>query len=245
VSESILIVDDDAELSGLLVRLLKGEGWTVHSALSASEGDRLLAQHRPALVLLDVMLADDNGIAVCRRWRDLYPTLGILMISARGEPMDKVLGLEMGADDYLAKPFERRELLARVRALLRRQQSVPAASVNRVVFNELEIDLLQREVWAAGQAVSLTGIEYKLLVLLARRPGQTLSRDLLSETVQPGNYRPLDRTVDVQVGRLRRKLRHASPDHEWITTVRGEGYAFTPRVPPSSTPVALDDPPPL
>lgn len=238
VSASVLIVDDDAELSGMLVRLLKGEGWAAHSALTALEGERLLALHQPAVVILDVMLPDDNGINVCRRWRVEHPALGILMLSARGEPMDKVLGLEVGADDYLAKPFERRELIARVRALLRRQQPGPAAAAGQLALGGLDIDLLRREVWADGQAVALTSIEFKLLLVMARRPGQTLTRHLLSDTAQPGNYRPLDRTVDVQVGRLRRKLQQASPGHEWITTVRGEGYMLTPRTTEAPSAVA-------
>jgi two-component system phosphate regulon response regulator OmpR len=224
---SILVVDDDAELSGMLLRLLQGEGWSARAAPSASEGERLLAIHRPMVVLLDVMLADANGIDVCRRWRAQFPEMGILMLSARGEPMDRVLGLEVGADDYLAKPFERRELVARVRALLRRQQPTPNVTANRLTFGGLEIDLLRREVWSAGKAVSLTGIEFKLLAVLARNLGKTLSRHSLSDSVQTGSYRPLDRTVDVQVGRLRRKLQNASPGHEWISTVRGEGYVLT------------------
>lgn len=240
---SILVVDDDAELTGMLLRLLQGEGWSTRAAPTAAEGERLLALHRPTVVLLDVMLADANGVDVCRRWRSQFPALGILMLSARGEPMDRVLGLEVGADDYLPKPFERRELVARVRALLRRQQPAPAVSTSRLDFGVLDIDLLRREVWAAGKVVPLTGIEFKLLVVLARSPGKTLSRQRLSDTVQSGSYRPLDRTVDVQVGRLRRKLQQASPGHEWISTVRGEGYVLTPRsaaAPPSSA--ALPEP---
>ena len=245
----ILIVDDDAELQGLLVRLLGQEGWTVDSALTVKDGERLLALHRPSVVLLDVMLADANGLDVCRRWRAQQPDLGILMVSARGDPMDKVLGLEVGADDYLAKPFEKRELVARVRALLRRHRPAeavaPAGHLTRIVFDGLVIDLIRREVLIDGRVVTLTGIEYKLLLALARAPGQPQSREALNGAAQAGNYRPLDRTVDVQVGRLRRKLSIVSPGREWISTVRSEGYVFSPPGAALASHAAVDVPPAL
>jgi two-component system phosphate regulon response regulator OmpR len=174
------------------------------------------------------MLPDANGMDLCRRWRARHPALGLLMLTARGDPIDRVLGLEIGADDYLAKPFDTRELVARVRALLRRQAPgrVDAALLR---FDGLTIDLVKREVLAGPRVVALTSIEFKLLVAMARMPGQPLSRDALNDAVQPGSYRSQDRTVDVQVGRLRRKLREASPGTEWIDTVRGEGYVFVPR----------------
>jgi DNA-binding response OmpR family regulator len=229
----VLMVDDDAELSGMVCELLAREGWAVHSVLTAGDGERALAQWQPEAVLLDVMLPDANGFDVCRRWRAARPTLGIVMLTARGDPMDRVLGLEIGADDYLPKPFEPRELVARVRALLRRQ-APGRADVPQLRFGGLTIDLLKREVLAqtasgGTQAVALTSVEYKLLIALARAPGQALSRQQLSEAVQSGGYKPLDRTVDVQVARLRRKLADAAPGSEWIDTVRGEGYVFVPR----------------
>jgi len=224
----VLIVDDDAELSAMVVELLGREGWSVHTVLTGGDGERALATLRPDAVLLDVMLPDANGYELCRRWRAAQPGLGLLMFTARGDPMDRVLGLEIGADDYLAKPFEPRELVARVRALLRRQ--APGRGDNAMLrFEALAIDLLKREVLAGTRGVALTSVEYKLLVALARAPGQPLTREVLSEAVQAGSYKPLDRTVDVQVARLRRKLREASPGKEWIDTVRGEGYVFVPR----------------
>ena len=117
----LLVVDDDAELSAMVALLLEREGWAVHTVLTGGDGERALAQRRPDAVLLDVMLPDANGFDLCRRWRAAHPALGLLMFTARGDPMDRVLGLEIGADDYLPKPFEPRELVARVRALLRRQ----------------------------------------------------------------------------------------------------------------------------
>jgi len=230
----ILIVDDDAELSAMVVELLEREGWAAHAVLTGGDGERALPTLHPELVLLDVMLPDANGYDLCRRWRAQHPALGIVMLTARGDPMDRVLGLEIGADDYLGKPFEARELVARVRALLRR--AAPGRAEQPLLrFEGLVIDLLRREVRigapAGEQAVPLTSVEFKLLVALARAPGRALSREALSEAVQAGGYRPQDRTVDVQVARLRRKLGQAAPGADWIDTVRGEGYVFVPRGP--------------
>jgi DNA-binding response OmpR family regulator len=224
----VLIVDDDAELSGMLVELFEREGWAVFTVLTAGDADRALAQWQPDAALLDVMLPDANGFDVCKRWRASYPGLGILMLTARGDPMDRVLGLEIGADDYLPKPFESRELVARVRALLRRQ-APGRANGAQLRFDGLVIDQLKREVLAGAKVVSLTSVEYKLLVAMARVPAKPLSREQLSQAAQGGGYRPLDRTVDVQIGRLRRKLDEAAPGAQWIDTVRGEGYVFVPR----------------
>jgi two-component system phosphate regulon response regulator OmpR len=224
----VLMVDDDAELSGMVCELLEREGWSVHSVLTAGDGERALSQGQPDAVLLDVMLPDANGFDVCRRWRAAHPGLGIVMLTARGDPMDRVLGLEIGADDYLPKPFEPRELVARVRALLRRQ-APGRAEAPQLRFDGLTIDLLKREVRAGNAAIALTSVEYKLLTALARTPGRPLTREQLSDAVQSGGYKPQDRTVDVQVARLRRKLAEAAPGSEWIDTVRGEGYVFVPR----------------
>ncbi|MCA6216002.1 response regulator transcription factor [Ideonella sp. B7] len=224
----ILIVDDDAELGSMLVELLGREGWQTHQVLTGADGEQALANQQPEVVLLDVMLPDANGMELCRRWRASHPLLGLVMLTARGDPMDRVLGLEIGADDYLAKPFEPRELVARVRALLRRG-GMPVRSAPVLRFAGLQIDLVRREVLADTRLVVLTGAEFKLLVALAEHPGQPLSREQLSAAVQAGPYRPQDRTVDVQIARLRRKLREASPGTEWVDTVRGEGYVFAPR----------------
>jgi two-component system phosphate regulon response regulator OmpR len=227
---AILMVDDDAELSGLVGELFDREGWSLQAVLTGGDGERALLQGMPEVLLLDVMLPDANGYELCRRWRAAHPALGIVMLTARGDPLDRVLGLEIGADDYLAKPFEPRELVARVRALLRRQAPERAAAA-QLRFDGLTIDLLKREVRTGDDAnvVALTSVEYKLLAALARVPGHALSRDQLSEAVQSGAYRPQDRTVDVQVARLRRKLDQAAPGNDWIDTVRGEGYVFVPR----------------
>lgn len=229
-SPLILIVDDDTELSALLCQLLKKEGWLVRGALTLGEGAQMIVKLQPDVVLLDVMLPDGNGFEACMDWRARFPSLGLIMLTARGEPLDRVLGLEVGADDHLAKPFEPRELVARIRALLRRQ--APGRLETPVLhFNGLSIHLLKREVRVgsdqhAEQPVTLTSVEFKLLLALARSAGQALTREQLCEAVQLGSYRPQERTVDVQVARLRRKLRAAAPGRDWIKTLRGEGYVF-------------------
>jgi DNA-binding response OmpR family regulator len=227
---AILIVDDDTELSAMLVHVLAAEGWAVRTAATGALGTAALQREPPDVVLLDVMLPDVSGIDLCRRWREDWPELRILMLTARGDPVDRIVGLELGADDYLPKPFEKRELVARLRALMRSRapRAAPAAESTRS-FGTLRIDLLRREVSQSGQVVPLTSIEFKLLLELTSRPGQALSREQLSLAVQAGGHRPLDRSVDVQVGRLRRRLAVVNGGADWIETVRGEGYAFVPR----------------
>jgi DNA-binding response OmpR family regulator len=212
----------------MLVRLFAREHWATQTVLTAGDAERALGQLRPDIVLLDAMLPDGNGFDLARRWRAAYPALGVVMLTARGDPIDRAIGLEIGADDYLPKPFEPRELVARLRALLRRT-SPGRGDTTMLRFAGLSIDILKREVTAGTRVVALTSVEFKLLVSLARQPGAPLSRDALSEAVQAGGYQPQERTVDVQIARLRRKLREASPGAEWIDTVRGEGYVFVPR----------------
>ena len=224
----VLIVDDDRELAAMLAERLSQEGWLVEAAQTGSEGSLALSRCLPDAVLLDVMLPDATGWDLCRRWRTQHPALGLLMLTARADPMERVLGLGIGADDYLSKPCELRELVARLRALLRRQAS-GRDDVAVLRYGPLSIDLLKREVRADTQAMALTTTEFKLLVALARVPGRPLAREELNEAIQPGRYKPLDRTVDVQVARLRRKLRAATPGTDWIDTVRGEGYVFVAR----------------
>jgi DNA-binding response OmpR family regulator len=234
----VLVVDDDEELSTLLLRLLETEGWVAKAAFNAAQAELSLSQGLPDVVLLDVMLPDANGMELCRRWRLAHPHLNILMLTARGDPIDRVLGLELGADDYLAKPFEKRELVARLRSLIRRQSSQTQTPTLAWQFGGLSIHFLTREVRVNGEGIALSGTEFKLLVEMARTPGQVVTRQQLSNAVQATAYRPQDRTVDVQVSRLRRRLEQELPGTEWIETVRGEGYAFVPRGP--STPPSME-----
>ncbi|CAN5389865.1 response regulator transcription factor [soil metagenome] len=221
---TVLMVDDDAELCSMVGELLQGQGLQMRSAGTAALGLAALGQGQPDGLLLDLMLPDANGLDVCRRLRASGHDLPILMLTAGGDPFDRVLGLELGADDYLGKPFEPRELVARIRALARRSQSARRSTQLR--FDGLSLDLLARRAACPAGALPLTSSEFKLLVALASQPGISVSREALCAAVQPGSYMPLDRAVDVQVARLRKKLA-AAGGREWIETVRGEGYVFT------------------
>ncbi len=222
---TVLIVDDDVELSTMLSRLLLLEGIRAHSADTAEAGTAALAKLRPSVVLLDLMLPDANGLDVCRTWRRSGDETPVLMLTARGDPFERVLGLELGADDYMGKPFEPRELVARVRALARRGQT--ALRRTHLQFGPLALDLIARRATYLDRTLLLTNLEFKLLIALARQPGVSVSREALSAAIQQGNYVPLDRAVDVQIARLRKKLAAAPDGRDWIETVRGEGYVFT------------------
>jgi two-component system phosphate regulon response regulator OmpR len=224
---NILLVDDDTELADMVIALLQREAMHTTHVATGSAAWATLKNGTPDVLLLDVMLPDANGLDLCRRLRAQAVDVPILMLTARGDPIDRVLGLEIGADDYLGKPFEPRELVARVRALARRHRGAERRTLLR--FGELVIDLLGRRVTCAGSVLALTSTEFKLLAALAAQPGLTVTRDALSAAVQPGGYMPLDRAVDVQVARLRKKLSAAPGEVDWIETVRGEGYVFTGR----------------
>lgn len=224
----VLVVDDDAELQELISFTLKQEGFLVEEALTAHHAALLMAQFRPEVVVLDILLTDGNGLDLLRRWRLEYPDTAIMMLSAIGESHDRVLGLDLGADDYVAKPFDRVELVSRVRALLRRRAQIERQSTPLFVMRGLRLDRVRRQVVVEGQNLVLTEAEFRLLEALSREPGATLSREVLSAAVQPGAYRPQDRTVDTQIYRLRCKLQEAGPGREWVITVRGQGYALRP-----------------
>ncbi|MES2313820.1 MAG: response regulator [Pseudomonadota bacterium] len=222
----ILVVDDDESIREALFEYLSRHGYSVRLARNASEMDRLLAQRGAGLVVLDLMMPGEDGLSICRRLSSAGQP--ILMVSALGTSADRVVGLEVGADDYLAKPFEPRELLARVRALLRRgalAASLPAATVT-FVFAGWHFQAAERLLWDPDNvAVSLTRLEYALLQVFVERSGRLLSRDALMQLTHGPDAEPFDRAVDLSVSRLRRKL--ARPGQvELIETVRGEGYRF-------------------
>lgn len=223
----VLVVDDDAELSAMVCELLAREGWAVHAVLTGGDGERALARLQPEVVLLDVMLPDANGLELCRRWRASHPALGLLMLTARGDPLDRVLGLEIGADDYLPKTASPRELLARLRAVARRSQAgAPRADTPEpeVVVGPLRVNPGTRVVLLADQPVALTAVEFDLLLALARTPGRVRSREQLLEEVRDRDYEVFDRSIDVHVSSLRRKLGDDPRTPRFIETVRSVGY---------------------
>ncbi|TCL69876.1 response regulator [Rhizobium sp. BK251] len=228
---TLLLVEDDREIRALLEEFLSREGFAVETAESAAAMDRALTRGLPDLVVLDVMLPGEDGLSACRRLR-ARSSVPILMLTAKSEDIDRILGLEMGADDYLGKPFNPRELLARIRAILRRsgtQGREDASARRRKSFAGLVIDLDGRAIEAEGEGpVRLTTAEFDLLVCFLERPRRVLSRDQLLDWTRGRCADPFDRTIDVTVSRLRTKLSQYLPDGaQLITTVRNAGYLFT------------------
>jgi DNA-binding response OmpR family regulator len=205
---------------------LEREGFTIESAARLDRARVAIDRRTPDLLVLDLMLPDGSGFDFCRTLRQSNARLPILILTARGDPMDRVLGLELGADDYLSKPFEPREFVARIRALLRRANLNADDASSVIEWGRLRLDLAQRRAAIDGVELELTTIEFKLLRKLAENEGQAVDRDALAAAVQPGNYRPLPRAVDVQVMRLRKKIIKATEGRDLIQTVRGEGYGL-------------------
>ncbi|HEY4365736.1 MAG TPA: response regulator transcription factor [Steroidobacteraceae bacterium] len=228
---TILIVEDDPEIRALVGDLMRREGFGVEVAEDAAGMDAVLLRTRPDLVILDLMLPGEDGLSICRRLR-AADALPILMLTAKSDEIDRVVGLEMGADDYLVKPFGPRELLARVRAVLRRGIAAPApVADHRFAFDTFVIDMDARQlVDTRGAAVTLTGAEFDLLACFVHRPRRVLTRDQILDWTRGRSGDPFDRTVDMLISRLRRKLEAASPGSNLITTVRNGGYLLTARV---------------
>ncbi|HRH81105.1 MAG TPA: response regulator [Thiobacillaceae bacterium] len=228
--ERLLIVDDDAELRDLLREYLGQAGFQVAAVADGREMQHALAASPFDLVILDIMLPGEDGLALCRRLR-AASRIPILMLTARGDEIDRIVGLEMGADDYLAKPFNPRELLARVRSILRRANSLPenlaGEDVHRFRFAGWGLDTRTRQLLSpTGVVVDLSGAEYKILHVLAEHPNRVLSRDQLLEFTQGREATAYDRSIDVQIGRLRRKLDDDPREPRLIKTVRNEGYVL-------------------
>jgi two-component system phosphate regulon response regulator OmpR len=228
----ILVVDDDLRMRDLLVRYLGGEGYEVKAAADAAAMDKLLARERYDLVVLDLMLPGEDGLAVCRRLRSQGAAPAIIMLTAKGDDVDRIVGLEMGADDYLPKPFNPRELLARINAVLRRKAPMgpPGAPTDggSFEFGAFSLNLSTRTLTRAGKPVALTTGEFSVLQVLVRHPRQPLSRDKLMELARGREYEVFDRSIDVQISRLR-KIVEDDPAHpKHIQTVWGFGYVFVP-----------------
>jgi len=223
--ESILTVEDDEDILQLLKYNLAKEGYRVTAVTSGEEGLQLAHSTSPDLILLDLMLPGIDGLEVCRRLKTDSKTgqVPIIMLTAKGEETDVVTGLELGADDYVTKPFSNRVLLARVRMVLRRRNAAPPNEDALLRIHDLVIDPGRHEVLLRGQAVDLTASEFRLLHLLARRPGWVLTRTNIVEGLHGNDYPVTDRAVDVKIVALRKKLGSAA---DYIETVRGVGYRF-------------------
>ena len=237
--EHILLIEDDQRLAQMVCDYLQQFGFVLTHALNGQLGLQKLhdAQHlaQPApLVILDLMLPDMDGLEVCRSIRALpnaFAKIPVLMLTAKGDPMDRVVGLELGADDYLSKPFEPRELLARVRAIFRRQalqsDNASATSTQPILrFGRLELDRDARTVSVAGKTSDLTSYQFDLLLVLAERAGRVLSRDQIMEAVRGRELEAFDRSIDVHMGRIRAAIEDDLKSPKRILTVRGVGYVF-------------------
>jgi two-component system response regulator CpxR len=224
--ERILIIDDDVELCSMIGEYLRPEGFTVEAVHNGERGLQRALSKEHDLLLLDVMLPGMNGFDLLRQLRT-SSDLRVLLLTARGDDVDRIVGLEIGADDYLPKPFNPRELLARVRAILRRPQNGKGAeSGERLIIGDVEIDLGSRTATRNGDAVELTSVEFNLLETLLRSAGKIVSREELAQKVLGRNLNLFDRSIDVHISKLRKKLGEVVSGGERIKTVRGAGYLY-------------------
>ena len=225
--DRVLIVDDDVELCELVSEYLGGEGFEVETAHDGNEGLKRALTGEHVLVVLDIMMPGMNGLDVLRNLRK-QSRIPVLILTARGDDVDRIVGLEIGADDYLPKPFNPRELMARVRAILRRAHAEPQSGPGeKVIVGDVELDPASRVVRRSGEAVELTSVEFALLEALMRAAGQVVTREQLAQNVLGRRFMPYDRSIDVHVSKLRRKLGDHNPEAERIKTIRGVGYVFT------------------
>ena len=235
---TVLVVDDEPELRSLLAEYFGRHGFAVRTAADAAAARLAVAEQAPALAILDINMPGENGLSLARWLREAHPGTGLVMLTTVGESVDRIIGLELGADDYLPKPFEMRELLARVRAVLRRAQpgapasagAVDAASATRrVAFGACSLDLDERRLLAAdGADIEISAAEFDLLALFARHPNRPLNRDQIMEQAHNRGWDVFDRSIDLRIMRLRRKIERNPDKPELIKTVRNVGYVFMP-----------------
>ncbi len=232
----VMVVDDEPELRSLLAEYFGRHGFTVRQAEDAAAARRLVAEQAPELAILDVNMPGENGLSLARFLRESHPRMGLLMLTTAGESVDRIVGLELGADDYIPKPFEMRELLARVRSVLRRASAEPAAAAEaaapatrQVRFGACVLDLDQRRLFGAeGAEVEISAAEFDLLALFARHPNRPLNRDQIMEQAHNRGWDVFDRSIDLRVMRLRRKIERNPDKPEVIKTVRNVGYVYVP-----------------
>jgi two-component system phosphate regulon response regulator OmpR len=230
----LLIVEDEADIAEAVAEYMAANGLSVRTAGDVPAARALVAEALPDVAMLDIALPGEDGLSLARALRAAHgQAVGIIMVTAASDVVDRVVGLEVGADDYVAKPFDLRELLARVRAVLRRVEAaraavaLPAKPAERLPFGSLTVDLAARRVLdAAGEEITLTAMEFDLVVAFAERPGRVLSRAQLLDIAHPGGSDPFDRSIDVRITRLRRKIETNPDAPALIRTVRGVGYVF-------------------
>lgn len=228
----ILVVDDDLRLRSLLERYLKEQGFIVRTVADAEQMDRFLERENYHLLVLDLMLPGEDGLSICKRLRNSKNSIPIIMLTAKGDEVDKIIGLELGADDYLSKPFNPRELLARIKAVMRRQVAeipgAPSSKQELIEFGDFKLNLATREMTQNDQVINLTSGEFAVLKSLVTSPRQPLSRDKLMNLARGRDYSALERSIDVQVSRLRRLIEVDPAKPRYIQTVWGVGYVFVP-----------------
>ena len=228
----LLVVDDDSRLRDLLVRYLGEQGFDVRAVADAAQMDKIRSREHYDLIVLDLMLPGEDGLAICRRLRGTGDRTPIVMLTAKGDDIDRIVGLEMGADDYLPKPFNPRELLARIHAVLRRQTFAPPgspeAAMETLRFGQVEVDLAARTLRRDGETLPLTTGEFAVLKVLLQHPRQPLSRDKLMTLARGREQGPFDRAIDVQVSRLRKLVEPDPGQPRYLQTVWGFGYVFVP-----------------
>lgn len=232
---TVLLVDDEPELRALLAEYFGRNGFEVMQAENAADARARVAERVPDVALLDIHMPGENGLSLARALREAHPRLAVLMLTTAGEAIDRIVGLEVGADDYVAKPFELRELLARVRAVLRRLQvtapapAAPAGDAERIAFGLCELDMAQRKLFGTdGAEIDITAAEFDLLALFARHPNRPLNRDQIMEQAHNRGWDVFDRSIDLRVMRLRRKVERNPDKPEVIKTVRNVGYVYVP-----------------
>jgi len=232
LQSKILVVDDDARLRSLLQRYLEEQGYAVKAVADASQMDKALSREIYNLMVLDLMLPGEDGLSICRRLRDVGNRIPIIMLTAKGDDNDRINGLEAGADDYLPKPFNPRELMARIKAVLRRQvkelPGAPSQADELVGFGPYALDLSTRSLKKNGENVALTTGEFAVLKALVQHPREPLTRDKLMNLARGREWSAMERSIDVQVSRLRRLIEDDPSNARYIQTVWGVGYVFVP-----------------
>ncbi len=228
----ILVVDDDVRLRELLQRYLSEQGYSVRSAADAAAMDHELLSHHFDALVLDLMLPGEDGLSVCRRLQTSHPDLPIIMLTAKADEIDRIVGLEMGADDYLPKPFNPRELVARLHAVLRRRvtapPNAPTLDDQTLVFGAFSLKLGSRELLRGDERLPLTGGEFAILKVLLTHPRRALTREQIMEMARGREHEAFDRAIDVQISRVRKLIEDDPSQPRYIQTVRGHGYVFVP-----------------